>query len=224
MAMQGFPRLRVPMTQQKAQEPLPMEFVAIEDIDDDYGDEVEIMLPVQSRPAPMEVSEWIASAEMIQDDDGDDEELMLPLHPVIADEPFEAEDFGDDDAPIITKPLQPAVQRPPPLYVPPAMPGVLPVRPPFGGGLVATRVAPTAPRPSFLKPVAVDDFPAPYEEPPEHILSGPIAAHKKPPPLYAQRTVPVAIPVVPPGNGGIMINRTRPMPPRPSFLKPISEN
>jgi hypothetical protein len=63
-----------------------------------------------------------------------------------------------------------------------------------------------------------------YEEPEEHILSGPIAPHKKPPPLYVAPAKPGVLPVRPPFGGGLMASRVAPTVPRPSFLKPISEN
>jgi hypothetical protein len=66
----------------------------------------------------------------------------------------------EEDAAIITKPLQPAVPRKPPLYVAPARPGTVPVRPPHGGG-PAPKPPSTEPRPSFLKPLPDQGYPMP---------------------------------------------------------------
>jgi hypothetical protein len=69
-----------------------------------------------------------------------------------------------------------------------------------------------------------DDDYSHYEEPEEYPLSGPIAAHPRPPTLYVQPAKPGVLPVRPPFGGGIAATRTSPSVPRPSFLKPISEN
>jgi hypothetical protein len=113
----------------------------VEDISDE---DPELTLPLPKPPelpAPMPP----AAADV-------DPESTMPLHPEKPDEPFEPDSLDDDDAVIITKPLQPAVPRKPPLYVAPARPGTVPVRPPHGGG-PAPKPMPTEPRPSFLKPL-----------------------------------------------------------------------
>jgi hypothetical protein len=123
-----------------------------------------------------------------------DPEMTMPLHPD-APEVFEPDNFDDDhdDAPILTTPVMP-LPKPPPLYVAPAKPGTIPVRPPNGGGLVATRVAPASPRPSFLKPLPDDDY---------------------------QRPAPAAPPVTTARVPMPPENRIAPIVPRPSFLRPL---
>jgi hypothetical protein len=81
-----------------------------------------------------------------------------------------------------------------------------------------------AAEPEAIDTPTAEDFPAPYEEPPEHVLSGPIAPRPRPVPLYVQPAKPGVLPVRPPAGGGLMASRVASTVPRPSFLKPISEN
>jgi hypothetical protein len=80
-----------------------------------------------------------------------------------------------------------------------------------------------AAEPEDIDTPAAEEFPPPFVEPEEHVLSGPIAPRPKRPPLYVAPAKPGVLPVRPPHGGG-PAPRTGPMPPRPSFLKPISEN
>ena len=111
--------------------------------------------PASEEQAPQETA---AQDEPVQEDEDTAPAAYVEDGDAPAESDSSDQEFSEpveemaDEAPELTLPLQPAVPRPAPRVVGQPPQAAAPARPAPGAGLMASRVAPLGPRPSFLTP------------------------------------------------------------------------